>query len=74
MAPYQRTMGSPGAYDCVPWSKVGGRRALPRSPSIWRAPWHTVGAPPWITRVCASGGGAERSGASRPVRGWPLTR
>ena len=28
----------------VPWSKVGGRRALPRSPSIWRAPWHRGGA------------------------------
>ena len=28
----------------VPWSKVGGRRALPRSPSIRRAPWHRGGA------------------------------
>jgi hypothetical protein len=28
----------------VPWSKVGGRRALPRSPSIWRTPWHRGGA------------------------------
>ena len=27
-------MGTPGAYDCVPWSKVGGRRAQAAPPTL----------------------------------------
>ena len=30
----RRTMGTPGAYDCVPWSKVGGRRAQAAPPTL----------------------------------------
>ena len=27
-------MGTPGAYDCVPWGKVGGRRAQAAPPTL----------------------------------------
>ena len=54
----------------VPWSKVGGRRALPRSPLISLdlessvAPW---GRRPG-SRGCAHRAGAQRSGASEAGR------
>ena len=31
---WRRTMGTPGAYDCVPWGKVGGRRAQAAPPTL----------------------------------------
>ena len=31
---WRRTMGTPGAYDCVPWGKVGGRRAQAALPTL----------------------------------------
>ena len=42
---------------------------LPRSPTISLDLESSVGAPPWITRVCASGGGPKVG----CVGGWPLS-
>ena len=36
MRGWRRTMGTPGAYDCVPWSKVGGRRAQAAPPTLMK--------------------------------------
>ena len=34
IAPYHKHPGRSGAYECVPWSKVGGRRAQAAPPTL----------------------------------------